>query len=156
MKVTEACFRLSKPGTLALDIGANVGQMTSALVHAMETGRVRAFEPHPEIFPVLEENVSRLRSEVPGVTIEASKMAVAQESGSRTLYIPDRWSHNHGVATLREMKGADRVRVKVCTLDREVTSEIHLMKVDVEEKFEGLIKGGYKKIREGRVSHIVF
>jgi len=34
LSVAEACFRLTSRGGQALDVGAHVGQMTSALAHA--------------------------------------------------------------------------------------------------------------------------
>lgn len=41
LHVTEACFRLADAGATVIDAGANVGQMTNALAHAVgKTGKV--------------------------------------------------------------------------------------------------------------------
>src|SRR5213596_3121288 len=56
--VSEVLWRLVHAGDICLDIGANIGYMTSLL--AIKTGdgrRVFAFEPHPKIFGRLKMNV---------------------------------------------------------------------------------------------------
>src|SRR6059058_5875426 len=58
--VSETLYRLLDPGELAVDAGANIGQMTSLLAaRAGAAGRVLAFEPHPDVFKELSVNVSR-------------------------------------------------------------------------------------------------
>src|SRR5262245_30401299 len=57
--VSESLFRLCDVGELALDIGANIGQMTSLMaVKVGPSGTVLAFEPHFEIFSELAFNVN--------------------------------------------------------------------------------------------------
>ena len=55
LPVAEALWRLLDAGETALDIGANLGQMTSVLRgKAGPAGCVLAFEPHPKLFAALE------------------------------------------------------------------------------------------------------
>jgi Protein-L-isoaspartate(D-aspartate) O-methyltransferase (PCMT) len=56
--IVEALWRLTHPGDLVVDGGANIGYMTSVLaIRVGKTGRVLSFEPHPEIFSQLKRNV---------------------------------------------------------------------------------------------------
>src|SRR3569623_794508 len=49
--VLEAIARLIEPGESALDIGANIGQMTNLMSHRVgPKGRGLSFEPHPGVF----------------------------------------------------------------------------------------------------------
>jgi FkbM family methyltransferase len=56
--VPEAIYRLSDPGEVALDIGANIGQNASIMALTLgPQGRVVAFEPGPESWNLLTRNV---------------------------------------------------------------------------------------------------
>ena len=56
--VTEAIWRLLDESEMALDIGANIGQMTNLMRHRSgRAGKVHSFEPHPELFSELEEQL---------------------------------------------------------------------------------------------------
>src|SRR5882724_1375106 len=47
LAVSETIWRLTEPGDSCLDVGANIGYMTSLLaVRAAESGKVFSFEPH--------------------------------------------------------------------------------------------------------------
>ena len=68
-EVTETLWRLTDPGDLAIDVGANIGYTTSILgVRVGPKGRVHSFEPHPEVFQSLSENVARGNA-TPGVVL---------------------------------------------------------------------------------------
>ena len=52
--VTEAICRLLDPSEVALDIGANIGQMSSLMRYRTgRLGKVVSVEPHPELFAEL-------------------------------------------------------------------------------------------------------
>ena len=57
--VTEVLARLIRAGDAVVDAGAHIGYMTilSALASG-PSGHVVAWEPHPELFAVLERNVA--------------------------------------------------------------------------------------------------
>jgi FkbM family methyltransferase len=47
--VTKAIWRLAAPGDTLVDVGANVGYMSLAMIARLaRRGRVFAFEPQPE------------------------------------------------------------------------------------------------------------
>src|SRR5215471_13971392 len=56
--VSEAAWRLLVPGDRAVDVGANIGYMTSLFAaRTGPTGEVISFEPHPDVFAKLRRNV---------------------------------------------------------------------------------------------------
>ena len=156
LTVTEACFRLARPDTLAVDIGANIGHMTSALAHAMGSGRVRSYEPHPLLFSFLQENGQRLRKEVTEITLELCDSAISEKSGDSTLYVSSQWDNNAGVASLQESEEAETVSVNTSRLDDEVREVIQVLKLDVEGFEEKVLKGAEKHIRNKTIRHIIF
>src|SRR5262249_15069120 len=61
--VSETLWRLVEPGDLAVDVGANIGAMTSLMARRCgPNGMVASFEPHPRNFRALERNAARWRS----------------------------------------------------------------------------------------------
>ena len=59
LAVTEALARLIRAGDTVVDAGAHVGYMTTlAGLAAGPTGHVTSWEPHPELFKVLERNIA--------------------------------------------------------------------------------------------------
>src|SRR5207249_9878145 len=64
--VSEVLARLIRPGDTVIDAGANIGYMTLlAAVAAGPSGTVLSFEPHPELFGVLRDNIHEARARLP-------------------------------------------------------------------------------------------
>lgn len=153
---TEACFRLSKPGTYAVDVGANVGHMTSALAHAMKCGNVYAYEPHPVTFDILHKNSQRISSEVSNVSLSVGKYALGAETGEKTLYVPRAWSQNSGLSTLEEREDAERLSITCRRLDAEIDSPIQVLKIDVEGHEDAVLEGAGNLLANRNIQHIIF
>jgi predicted methyltransferase len=55
---TEVLWRLASAGDCIIDVGANIGYMTSIFaIRAGACGSVFAFEPHPRTFEILKQSV---------------------------------------------------------------------------------------------------
>ena len=81
--------QLVSPGDSVLDIGANIGQYSRLLSGWVgPAGRVYAFEPIPQIFDFLSNNVRKL-----GLSnIELLNFALSDEERTTTMVIPTyRW-----------------------------------------------------------------
>lgn len=156
LTVTESCFRLSEPETLAVDVGANIGHMTSALAHGMGRGDLYAFEPHPKLYPLLEKNVTQISSEVSEVSLSVHKTAVGRERGTQSLHIPEGWSENYGIATISGNSGSKGVQVEVCRLENEISNPVQVLKMDVEGHEEAVLEGAENLLDDGKVRHIIF
>lgn len=122
LPVVEVLWRLTGKDDLAVDVGANIGQMTSLL--AARARKVVSFEPHPILYQRLKENLANWK--VTNTTIH--ELAVSSKTGAGYLSMPDNFEENEGTATL----GESGLPVKIVTL-RDVISEfINVLKVDVE------------------------
>jgi hypothetical protein len=65
--VSEVLFRLIRAGDLFVDAGANLGYMTLlGGVACSPSGQVIAFEPNPQLFSLLRQNVDSARGRVAG------------------------------------------------------------------------------------------
>lgn len=140
--VSEAIWRLLKPGDVAFDVGANIGYMT--LLMKRRGARVIAFEPHPAAFQALCANVS-------GTELELRNEAVTDHDGEAMLSAPI--VGNNGTASL---EGAGTIRCDAVTLDSVIASEVALLKVDVEGHEYAVFSGARLSLEAKRIRNIVF
>lgn len=144
--VCEVLLRLADPGEMALDVGANIGHMTSALSHAVgERGKVIAFEPHPVVFERLQRNA--------GLNVELHQVALSSENGTAILS-NDFHEANQGSASIARSDSGDRHEVATARLDSLVTKDVGVMKLDVEGHELEVLAGAEGLL--GRIRDIVF
>ncbi len=160
--VTETLHRLIDPGDRVVDVGANVGYLTSlAAVRSGAGGKVIAYEPHPAVFGLLASNVADWIDE-PGVaTIEAHQVALSDHTGSGELATGPLFNRNMALARLSPDAGptdtSDTVTVTVTRLDEAVGREpISLLKIDVEGSEAEVLRGADELLASGIVRDIVF
>jgi hypothetical protein len=102
LPVVEAIFRLVDPVDNFVDIGANIGYMTSAAL-AAGAKNVISFEPHPNLFARLSRNIGQWIEIQPDVAgrVWAQQKAISAKSGSAALQISKaNFMGNQGIATL--------------------------------------------------------
>ena len=98
--VPEAIYRLADSGELLVEAGANIGQNCSLMVFkAGASGKVIAFEPHPEIFPELKSNAS-LWPEKIRRNLQLENVALGDSTGEALLTDGSYFGHNRGTASL--------------------------------------------------------
>ena len=158
LPVSETIWRLLDPGEQAIDVGANIGYMTSIMAAKVGTcGRVIAFEPHPYLFSILEGNIRRWRRfNIGGVLTH--RVALSNRVGCGTLHAPDGFEQNHGLASLIESGSITDLPVEVSQLDRHLKNceAVALLKVDVEGHELQVFQGSYVLLTGRRVRDIVF
>jgi hypothetical protein len=99
--VSESLARLVAPGDTVVDAGANVGYMTVlAGVAAGPTGRILSFEPHPQLFEVLQRNVANVRGRLNLGTFETHQVALGDRAGTAELQLPPDFESNDGIARI--------------------------------------------------------
>lgn len=84
--VDEVLCALARPGQVVIDVGANQGYYTVKLGHLVgETGRVFSFEPNPELYPFLADNVS-----INGLAqrVKTYRLAAGDAPGRSVLHFP--------------------------------------------------------------------
>jgi FkbM family methyltransferase len=158
--VLEAIARLIEPGESALDIGANIGQMTNLMSHRVgPKGRVFSFEPHPGVFAQLSENVGRLKQRAGCGEVLLHNLALSDFEGTARLNVGENWGRNQGLARLasKEDSADEGFEVRVTTLDKVVGSaRFGLCKLDVEGHELKVLGGATALLRERRLRDIIF
>jgi FkbM family methyltransferase len=157
--VCETLLRLTDPGETVLDVGANVGHMTSLLAYAVgEHGRVIAFEPHPETFERLTRNTAGWSG---WARIETRQIGLSDTDGVANL-ATDVYDINQGSPSLEPLSQRrgrlDEHSVRVQRLDSalEDGATIGVMKIDIEGHELHALRGASAMLSAGRIRDIVF
>lgn len=137
--------RIISKDFICLDVGANIGSISFALCNNLgPNGKVYAFEPGPNIFGRLSENV-RMNPSLDG-RLELIKAGLADKE--KELY----WAEvedNPGNAEFSKNNG---IKIELTTLDalvkKEKLEKVDFIKIDVEGMEIEVIKGGLSTIRD--------
>ena len=158
ISLSEVIYRLTEPGAMAVDVGANIGYVTSLMAaNAGPSGSVICFEPHPDIFRTLIENAKGL-----GVTVLPYQIALGARDGRSNLYELDGFEVNQGTATMalhstNNQITSRSIEVMTRTLDSLfATAAIDLLKIDVEGFEMEVLIGAEQALRSGRIKHIIY
>lgn len=130
--VDDILCALARPGDRFLDAGANLGYYTIKIANIVgPTGRVVSFEPNPELYPFLEQNVS-----INGFSgrCEVHRLALGSGDGHARLVFD---YSNMGGGTLLHAQAtptdAVEVEVSVVAGDAVLSGQaFDLLKFDVE------------------------
>lgn len=128
------------PGKTFLDIGANIGLMSTIASQLVGTeGKVIAVEANPHTLEVLQHNVALNDCK----NIEILAVALSDEKGSALLY--ENWSVNRGGASLiAQAEHQKGIPVSVERLDDlfAANTPLDLVKIDVEGLEPQVLCGG--------------
>lgn len=131
-------------GGLIVDVGANVGAWSAAVLEMAPNAEIMAIEPIPQA----REQLTRRLAGYPNVTIEGR--AIGRKPGSATFYVTEA---DHNASLLKPKAGtndlygwgwkvANEIEVEVVDLDTLLAGrEVHLLKVDVQGGEKDLILG---------------
>ena len=131
LAVCETLWRLAEPGERVVDVGANIGVMTSVLSKRVgRSGRVFAFEPHPRLFARLRRNAHRWNRH----NVLTLNWAVSEHTGTSRLWETAGFAQNTGTAALSPDAGDARsFEVRTVRLDHALPSGHYgVLKIDVE------------------------
>ncbi len=128
-------------GSVAVDAGANIGTHTLAFArHVGVTGRVFAFEPQPDLYQLLRQNLQD--NSVTCVEARCAALSDCRE----VLYIPCRTATtgaNPGATQLLQapLKDQDAIPVDASPLDDLHLERCNLIKADVEGMELRILRG---------------
>ncbi|MEI8349017.1 MAG: FkbM family methyltransferase [Candidatus Omnitrophota bacterium] len=160
----QALEKLIRPKDTVFDVGANVGIFSVFLSRlAMEGGKVFAFEPVPETYWRLRENLALNRC----LNVLSIQMAVSDREGVVAMNIfPKEYSdwNTMGKPVMSSPEGdivpCESTAVTAVTLDdfckKENIDHIDFLKVDVEGFEKNVFLGARQLLREKRIGYICF
>lgn len=124
--------RLAKPGTLAVDVGANIGFFTLALADAVgPSGHVLAFEPEAVNLQILKRVIRRRGCQ--SITVIGS--ALGEHDGMALLHLNPHSPADHRIYSAVGLTGTQRVPLQSLDqhLDRIGESRtLSVVKIDVQ------------------------
>lgn len=133
-----------KPGSVFLDIGANIGLMSSIASNIVgDQGKVLAVEANPKTVELLQHNLALNNCK----NVEIFSLALGDEPGTATLY--ENWNVNRGGASLLSQDQLSGIEVPIDTIDALFQHDkIDLIKVDVEGVELEVLKGGIELLKQ--------
>jgi FkbM family methyltransferase len=135
-----------KPGSIAIDVGAHIGNFTVPMARALgPTGAVISFEPFPVVFDCLEANVRKAANEeIDFARVVRIQKAVGVTNGKTKLYCNP--SNIAGASLLGNLFGDENgIPVEVVTLDSlPLDKHVSFIKIDVEGGELDVLKGAEK------------
>ncbi len=161
--MTEALWRLTEPGDLAIDAGSNIGYAASILaIRVGSRGRILCFEPHPLVFESLKENVEIWRKDKRCGTFVLYETALGVANGRALLHTNDWFQTNRGTAWLSaKIESAPEINVievPVRSLDSllDGVETIGIVKMDVQGSELSVFEGMTQLLERRAVRDIVF
>jgi FkbM family methyltransferase len=128
---SDIVVELGKVSELFLDIGANMGFYSLALAMENPNLYVKSFEPQPEVFRMLEENIvlNKLQNR-----ISARNIGLGKKVDLLTMYIPKFTGSGGGSFNNHHADEGNSVQLQipVLSLNEIEFDKVDLMKVDVE------------------------
>jgi len=166
LSVTEVIYRLLDLGETAVDIGANIGYMTSLMASKVgKTGKIWAFEPHSEIFEELLSNINHWYNSKNWPQINAQQIALSNQNGNGRLNLANEFLKNRGIGTLESIS-LDNSLITPCSvtlakLDERTeilatSGQIEVLKIDVEGHELKVLEGASELISKQKIRDIIF
>ncbi|HIH13874.1 MAG TPA: FkbM family methyltransferase [Nanoarchaeota archaeon] len=134
LREAELIKKTVKAGDTVVDVGAHIGSVTILLSRLVgDSGKVYAFEPHPDNFKLLLRNIALNECK----NIIAIHGAVSNTDGELNLYVDAQYDTGHAIWNTGNRKS---IRVKAVALDTYFSAvpKIDFLKIDVQGA-EGLI-----------------
>jgi FkbM family methyltransferase len=160
LAASEVLARLVRPGDTLLDAGANVGYMSLlGAVAAGPAGKVISFEPHPELFAILEKNLGTVNR---GLALAATVLrneALGAAPGRGELVLPPEMAGNDGVAFVARAgeAGGRTLPIRLSTIDEALGAEsAAVLKLDVEGHEMEALRGAARALESRRIRHVLF
>src|SRR5262245_28252003 len=141
----ELWRKIIRPGDTVIDAGANIGVSALPLAQLVGSGGcVHAYEPQPELFALLQQNIKQNLIK----NITARQVAVGDKACEALMpALAEVEDRNYGGIAL----GSGGESVSVVTLDDEqIISKIRLIKIDVEGMEQEVLQGAQELIARDR------
>lgn len=157
--LTFAFKRIIRPGDTVIDAGANIGYFSLLAAKCVgKTGAVHAFEPIPDTFARLSENVAL--NTYSNITL--NRIALAEQPGELEFEVPQEAGTNLSLdrlATSVITGQGKRLRVQASTLDEHVArngiGSIKFAKFDIEGGEVSAVKGMQAVLSARQIAYLI-
>ncbi|RLC32114.1 MAG: hypothetical protein DRH32_03305 [Deltaproteobacteria bacterium] len=150
---TSLVMKYLKPGSVFLDIGANIGYyavLASAIVGSK--GLVIAYEPDPDNYRLLMLNLETNNGFRNAVCFQA---AVADYNGIGRIYLSEENMGDHRLYNHKGSRYSREVRVVNCGDHlRNITNRLDFIKIDTQG-YEASVVEGLRKLMLANSTHLV-
>jgi FkbM family methyltransferase len=156
---TEVLWRLTSRGERTVDVGANIGYVTSLFaVRTGPTGRVFALEPHPKTYVILQRNVTRWSAQPGCGRIASVQAALSSADGTAILDTQEGRDSNASHAHINAAPDAAGIQVQTLRFDTHFAAqeEFGVVKIDAEGHEAAIFAGMAEHLRSGRIRDIVY
>jgi FkbM family methyltransferase len=159
-RVVSALHRLLRPGDLVVEGGANIGCHTLVMAEAIgPSGRLYAFEPLPDLFPLLELNL-RLTNSKRYAQVELRNLALLDHEGPIEMLLdPLFFGSGHLAIPNASHRYSRRISAQSTTIDAALIEEgarpVSLIRLDIEGSEILALRGAEETIRRSPSLKIV-
>ena len=136
-----------KKDSVILDIGANIGWYCLSLSKNVPNGKIFAFEPIPETYKYLKENIALNNLS----NIYAFNYGIGDENKEVLFYHNPNMTGATSQKNLHEDKKQTKVKAKIKILDdfiSKLTEKVDFIKCDIEGSEIFAVKGGLETIKK--------
>lgn len=152
---TALIRELLRPGSVFVDVGANIGYFTALAADIVgTTGLVLSFEPSPYAYERLSRMVARC-----GSNIRVFEIGLSDNEGQLRLFVPPETSGNHDPSVVEYCPGMRAISVPVkklaAVLSNLSVQRVDLMKVDAEAHEPEVFLGCEPFLRRGDIQNIL-
>src|ERR1700730_1461942 len=155
LALSETLWRLIEPDNFVLDIGANIGFITSLCSYKTgENGKVWAFEPNPLIIQRLTRNIQS--SNFKNITLFPVALSDSNKEGF--LELPEMFAINQGVAFIVAENNNNAIKIELRKLDDLIPGNtlINVLKIDVEGHELSVFRGAENLLNKKLIKNIVY
>lgn len=161
--VTEVLWRLIESNETAIDVGASLGYMTNIMAKKVgKTGKVWCFEPNPEVYKELSENVVSWQATLDWNQINTQQIALSNQSGVGVLSVPTNNREEAALVSTPDLQNQENISenytVTLTRLDDilKKNSQIGLIKIDVEGHELEVLQGASGLISKQQIRDIIY
>lgn len=161
--VTEVLWRLIESDETAIDVGASLGYMTTIMAKKVgQSGKVWCFEPNPEVYKELTENVINWQKNLGWNRINTEQIALSNKSGVGLLSVPSKNREEAALVSSQNLQSLEDISesytVTLARLDEILKNSgyIGLMKIDVEGHELAVLQGATELINKQQIRDIIY
>ncbi len=144
-------FKLESNAPRIIDCGSNIGLSILYFKKVYPMAQIIGFEPHPVIYKTLQHNINV--NNLNNVVIH--QKAMSEEQGDLDFYLDEDDLGALNMGLVGRPGQSEKITVVADTLSNYITTDIDLLKLDIEGAEEGVLRQLYESGALNKVKNIV-